>query len=103
MGEEKWFLQTRGCAQLEAQEEASDASQERGEPIHERAMRLQSQASVQDRQGLADEEVEGDGELKRFYSELVGHTSGRGGRTHQVCFFRALYFRVARSRLHCAA
>merc|ERR1712146_617232 len=36
----------------------------RSEPIHERAMRLQGQASVQDRQGLANEEVEGDGELK---------------------------------------
>merc|ERR1712211_224383 len=52
--------------------------------IHERTMRLQSQASVQDRQGIAYEKVEGDGELKRFCSELVSLISGRGGRTHQV-------------------
>merc|ERR1711879_602127 len=82
--EEKWFLQTRGCVELEAQEEACDASQERCEPIHERTMRLQSQASVQDCQGIAHEKIKGDGELKRFASELVSLSSGRGGRTHQA-------------------
>merc|ERR1712023_302945 len=55
--EEEWFLQTRGCAQPEAQEEAGDASQERGEPIHKGTMRLQSQACVEDRQGIANEKT----------------------------------------------
>merc|ERR1712146_552570 len=72
--EEEWFLQTRGCAQTEAQEEASDASQERGEPIHKGTMRLQSQACVEDRQGIANEEVEGDGQLGSLYSEIVSLT-----------------------------
>merc|ERR1711976_815675 len=103
MGEEEWFLQTRGCVELEAQEEACDASQERCEPIHERTMRLQSQASVQDRQGIAYEEAEGDGELKRFCSELVSLISGRGGRTHQVFSLERCISYVARPRLHCAA
>merc|ERR1711912_211419 len=78
--EEEWFLQTRRCAQSEAQEEASDASQERGEPIHKGTMCLQSQACVEDRQGIADEEVEGDDQLESLCSEIVSLT-GRGGRT----------------------
>merc|ERR1712146_615106 len=81
--EEERLLQARGCAQSEAQEEASDASQERGEPIHKGTMCLQSQACVEDRQGIANEEVEGDGQLGSLYSEIVSLT-GRGGRTHQV-------------------
>merc|ERR1711976_829566 len=56
----KWRFQTRRSAQPEAQEEACDASQEGSKPIHEGALRLQSQASVQDRQGVANEEAEGD-------------------------------------------
>merc|ERR1712170_103562 len=44
--------------------EASDASQERCEPLHKGTMRLQSQAYVEDRQGVANEEIQGDGELE---------------------------------------
>merc|ERR1712151_1482001 len=64
--EEEWFVQDRRRVELEAQEEASDASQEGCEPIHERAMRFQSQASFEDRQGIANEEVEGDDQLEAF-------------------------------------
>merc|ERR1719436_426609 len=90
--EKEWFLQACGCVEPEAQEEACDASQERCEPIHERTMRLQSQASVQDRQGITYEEIEGNGELNRFCSELVSLISGRGGRTHQVFSFEHCIF-----------
>merc|ERR1712039_618516 len=93
--EEKWFVQDRRCIELEAQEKASDACQEGGEPIHKRTMRFQSQASFEDRQGIADEEAEGDDQLEdlrvREYENLhvlehlVSLIFGRGGRTHQVC------------------
>merc|ERR1711976_375041 len=64
--EEEWFLQDRRRLELETQEKASDASQEGCEPIHERTMRFQSQASFEDRQGTAYEEVEGDDQLEAF-------------------------------------
>merc|ERR1712185_813751 len=81
--EEEWLLQTRGCAQSEAQEEASDASQERGEPIHKGTMCLQSQACVEDREGIANEEIEGDGQLESLCSESseIVSLTGRDGRT----------------------
>merc|ERR1712019_145550 len=82
--EEEWRLQTRRCAEPEAQEEASDASQERGEPLHKGTMRLQSQACVEDRQGVANEEVQGDGELESHCCEMV--SLGRGGRTRQAYY-----------------
>merc|ERR1712232_1254415 len=80
--EEEWRLQTRGCAQPEAQEEASDASQERGESLYKGTMRLQSQACLEDRQGVANEEVQGDGELESLCCEIL--SLGRGGRTRQA-------------------
>merc|ERR1712048_191532 len=64
--EEEWFVQDRRRVELEAQEKASDASQEGCEPIHKRTMRFQSQASFEDRQGIADEEAEGDDQLEAF-------------------------------------
>merc|ERR1711976_101731 len=81
--EEEWFLQARRCAQSEAQEEASDASQERCEPIHKGTMCLQSQACVEDRQGIAYEEAQGDGQLESLCSELAS-LRGRGGRTRRA-------------------
>merc|ERR1711861_42131 len=88
--EKERFFQTRRSAQPEAQEEACDASQEGGKPIHEGTLRVQSQASVQDRQGIANEEVQGDDQLRPFYGAVVSLLlSDRGGRTRQVC--RALY------------
>merc|ERR1712151_1014132 len=84
--EEEWFFQTCGIAELEAQEEASDASQEGSQSIHEGTMRVQGQASVEDRQGTANEEVAGDDQLIRaLCSEVVSLISDRGGRTRQVC------------------
>merc|ERR1712115_571453 len=93
--EEEWFVQDRRRAELEAQEKASDASQEGCEPIHKRAMRFQSQASFEDRQGIAYEEAEGDDQLEAFlvredehqhvFEDLESLNVGRGGRTHQVC------------------
>merc|ERR1712187_752241 len=71
-------------AQPEAQEEASDASQERGESLYKGTMRLQSQACLEDRQGVANEEVQRDGELESLCCEIL--SLGRGGRTRQACY-----------------
>merc|ERR1712187_1082216 len=57
------------CRRIE--EECSDTSQEGRKPIHKGTMRVQSQASFQDRQGIANEEVQGDDQLGPFCSELV--------------------------------
>merc|ERR1712014_160403 len=84
--EEEWFFQTCRSAELEAQEEASDASQEGSQSIHEGTMCVQGQASVEDRQGIANEEAKGDDQLiGALCSEVVSLISDRGGRTRQVC------------------
>merc|ERR1712019_118789 len=83
--EEKWCFQTRRSSQPEAQEEACDASQEGSKPIHEGTLRVQSQASVEDRQGTANEKVQGDDQLGPFCSEFASLILDRGGRSHQVC------------------
>merc|ERR1712146_583541 len=62
--EKERFFQTRRCVEHEAQEKASDASPQGCEPIHGGAMRFQSQASLEDSQGIAYEEVEGDDQLE---------------------------------------
>merc|ERR1712048_1079992 len=62
--EKERLLQTRRRVEHEAQEEASDASPQGCEPIHKGAMRFQSQASFEDSQGIAYEEVEGDDQLE---------------------------------------
>merc|ERR1712061_654357 len=102
------FVQTRRCVEHEAQEKTSDASPQGCEPIHKRAMRFQSQASFEDSQGIAHEEVEGDGQLEGLrvregvsqYAlvDLESLIFGRGGRAHQAVA-RALYYSVARPRL----
>merc|ERR1711948_245151 len=56
----------------------------RGEPLHKGTMRLQSQACVEDRQGAANEEVQGDGELESACCEI--ENLGRGGRTRQAYY-----------------
>merc|ERR1711879_868105 len=93
--EEEWLLQDRRRVELEAQEKASNASQEGCEPIHKRTVRFQSQASFEDRQGIAYEEAEGDDQLEAvrvgedenqyLFEDLESLNFGRGGRTHQVC------------------
>merc|ERR1719164_196367 len=67
--EKEWLFQARRSAQHEAEEEASNTSQERRKPIHQGTMRVQSQARFQDRQGIANEEVQGDDQLGPFCSE----------------------------------
>merc|ERR1712060_72092 len=64
--EKDWFLQDRRHAQSEAQIKACDTSAEGRESIHERALRLQSQASIQDSEGTADEEAQGACELSMY-------------------------------------
>merc|ERR1712093_707588 len=64
----------------EAQEETRSSSSQGCESLHERAVRLQSEASKQDGPGFADEEVQGDGQL----SQAGGSYHGRGGWSHQA-------------------
>merc|ERR1712014_328753 len=81
--------------ETKAQEKASDASPKGCEPIHKRAMRFQSQASLEDCQGTPYEKVEGDDQLEDFLvredasphvlEDLESLIFGRGGWTHQVC------------------
>merc|ERR1712060_525609 len=105
--EEEWLLQDRRRVELEAEEKASDASQEGRKPIHKRTARFQSQASFEDRQGLANEEAEGDDQLEAFecvemnintFSKIfrVSIVAAVGGLTRSVA--RALYSSVARQR-----
>merc|ERR1711870_148789 len=84
-----------GALNLKLKKKASDASQEGCEPIHKRTMRFQSQASFEDRQGIAYEEAEGDDQLEavrvyedehqHVFEDLESLNVGRGGRTHPVC------------------
>merc|ERR1712048_1123639 len=55
--EEERGLQVRGCVELEAEEEACDASSQRHQPIHERAMCLQGEACVTDCEGPCTETI----------------------------------------------
>merc|ERR1712206_52603 len=93
--EKERFFQTRRRVEHEAQEETSDASPQGCEPIHKRAMRFQSQASLENCQGTPDEKVEGDDQLEdllvregaspHVLEDLESLIFGRGGWTHQVC------------------
>merc|ERR1712007_336071 len=81
--EEERILQACGCVELEAEEETSPSSSKGHQPIHQRATRLQGEASKQDRASSPDEETQGDDQLRR--SLLRTHLFlGRGGRTHQT-------------------
>merc|ERR1739849_47202 len=63
--EKERFFQACWCIEHEAQEETRSSSSQGCEPLHERAMRLQSEASKQDGPCFADEEVQGDGQLRQ--------------------------------------
>merc|ERR1712151_1399027 len=51
------------CAQLEAEVKTCHTCAQGRQPFHERAVRFQSQASIQDREGTSDEKAERIGEL----------------------------------------
>merc|ERR1712048_921000 len=61
--EKGWLLQDCRCAELEAEAETCNTRAKGRQPIHERALRLQSQASIKDREGTSDEEAQNAGEL----------------------------------------
>merc|ERR1712178_544363 len=64
--EKDWLIQDRGYAESEAEIKARDTSTEGREPIHERAMRLQSEAGIQDSEGSSDEKAQGTCELSNI-------------------------------------
>merc|ERR1712232_436693 len=61
--EEGRLLQDCRCAQLEAEAETCNTRPKGRQPIHERALRLQSQASIKDCEGTSYEEAQDAGEL----------------------------------------
>merc|ERR1712048_1342215 len=61
--EEGWLLQNCRCTQLEAEAEACNTCAKGRQPIHERALRPQSQASIKDCEGTSDEETQNASEL----------------------------------------
>merc|ERR1712146_348007 len=63
--EKGWLFQDCRCAQLEAEVETCHSCAQGRQPFHERAVRFQSQASIQDREGPSNEKVQGVGELMR--------------------------------------
>merc|ERR1712217_656642 len=86
--EEDGLIQDRGHAQSQVEVKACNTSTEGCEPIHEGAVRLQSQACVEDSEGAPHEEVEGTRELiaRSFVIATVCTfgSQGRGGRTHRA-------------------
>merc|ERR1711953_1549475 len=61
--EEGRLLQDCRCTQLEAEAEACNTRAKGRQPFHERALRLQSQASIKDCEGTSDEEAQNPCEL----------------------------------------
>merc|ERR1711866_16698 len=57
------LLQDCRCAQLETEAETCNTRAKGRQPIHERALRLQSQAGIKDCEGTSDEEAQNAGEL----------------------------------------
>merc|ERR1712048_1479253 len=70
-GEENWIVQACWRVELEVEEEACNTSAQRCESFHQGAMRLQGQASVQDRESVPDEETQGIDQLRSKVSESV--------------------------------
>merc|ERR1712186_246260 len=108
--EKERFFQARRRVEHEAQEKTSDASPQGCEPIHKRAMRVQSQASFEDSQGIAYEEAEGDDQLDgpraregrvSMFSKILRASSLAAVGGLAGSFARALYYSVARPRLLC--
>merc|ERR1712048_208884 len=64
--EKDWLIQDRRHAQSEAEIKACDTSAEGRESIHERALRLQSEAGIQDSEGTSDEEAQGACQLSMY-------------------------------------
>merc|ERR1712176_663972 len=61
--EKGWLFQDCRCAQLEAEVKTCHTCAQGRQPFHERTVRVQSQASIQDREGTSDEKAERIGEL----------------------------------------
>merc|ERR1712176_1750447 len=84
--EKSRLFQDCRCAQLEAEIEACNTCAQGRQPFHERAVRFQSQASIQDGESTSDEKTQRDGELMIHALRGPGlesnfiFFSGRGGR-----------------------
>merc|ERR1712146_574718 len=82
--QEERLFEACGCAEHEAEEEASSASQEGRESLYQGAVRLQGKTRLQDCARPSYEEAEGDGELSRWsldaacYGGSVGDVKDRG-------------------------
>merc|ERR1711963_318995 len=79
--EKERLLQIGGSPEPEAEKEACDTCPQGSEPLHERALCVQSQACEQDGACLANEEVQRDGQL----GQLRLNRGSLGGRSCQAC------------------
>merc|ERR1711971_532697 len=86
-GEKEWKVQGRRHAQFEVEGEACTPGTQGCEPFHQGALCVQSEASLEDREGLRHEEVEGCNQL-RWFRWLSRHNelsrTGRGVRSYQA-------------------
>merc|ERR1739848_221746 len=62
--EEEWSVQGRWHAQFEVEGEACTCGPQGCEPIHQGALRVQSEACLENREGLRHEEAEGRNQLR---------------------------------------
>merc|ERR1712183_963850 len=62
-GPEKWGFQAWWCLELEVEENCCKASAQGCEPFHERAMHVQGEARVENREGIRHEETQGHDQL----------------------------------------
>merc|ERR1719238_290746 len=81
--EEERLLQACWCVELEAEKETCPSSSKRHQPLHQRAVRFQGEASKQDRASSPHEETQGDDQLRRSVLRTRLFL-GCGGRTHQT-------------------
>merc|ERR1711972_654866 len=58
--EKGWLFQDRRCAELEVEAETCNTCAQGRQPFHERTLRFQGQASIEDREGTSNEEAQGD-------------------------------------------
>merc|ERR1711941_257835 len=71
MGEKERIFQDRRCIELEAEIEARDTRPKGSESIHQGALRIQCETCIQNCEGVADEKVQVDGELRVFGREAL--------------------------------
>merc|ERR1712107_958879 len=94
-----------GALNLKLKKKPANTCAQGCQPIHERTLRLQSQAGIQDREGTPDEKAQRVDQL--MTQTFCGHCTedsrqlvGQGGRSHQAYSRDVLYFALASPSSH---